>query len=258
MTPASRSLPAYRPLAPRPRERSRGLRVSGFALLLLAASAGGCIPKVQWELQSSTGYVPSGHAVSVFGVYKDGQMSSEAWDSLRTRLEPALGGRACEIADGNRSPGDATVFTAIDDYARTNGPTDALLSQLAPAAEGDLILVLVEAGQLPAHEKVSVVNSTAPGPSGTTQGKAGFSLYPADKRAQRGQGDLLQFTATLFSVAQGRSVALLDMRYSGDSLDEAETEFTTRLRGLLPAASCKGWNWSAGVDADRIRKLAEE
>jgi hypothetical protein len=230
-----------------------------LCICAFATSASACIPKVTWDVKSSVDFVPSGHAVSVFGVYKDGQMSPEAWDSLRPRLEPILGGRECPIAGGDGLAEDRTLFAAIDDYARTNGPTEDLLSQLAPAAQGDLILVLVEAGQLPAAEKVSVLNSSAPGPSAAaSKGTGGFALYPADKRSNRGQRDLLQLTATLFSVAQGRSVALVDMQYAGDSVGEAEGEFVARLGRLLPAATCKGWDWGTRVDPERIRKLTDE
>jgi len=230
------------------------------SILALAATAVACTPKVHWDATSASDFRPSGHIVSVFGVYKDGQMSSDAWSTLRPRLEPVLGGRRCEIAHGDLLTNDP-LLAAVDDYARTNGPTDDLLAQLAPAAEGDLILVLVEAGRLPApDEKVSVVNSPSPrGPSPMgSQGGAGFSTFARDKRSGGGDSDVLQLSASLFSVAQGRSVALIDLRYSGQSTDEAEREFTAGLARLLPAATCRGWDWHTHVDAERIRKLAEE
>jgi hypothetical protein len=227
--------------------------------LACAASATACIPKVRWDTTSAADFVPSGHTVSVFGVYKDGQMSSEGWDVLRPRLEPFLGGRECEIAGGSAGGDEGSLSAAIADYAQTNGPTEDLLAQLAPAAEGDLILVLVEAGKLPPPDaKVSVVNSSAPGPSATgTKGSAGFSAFAPDKRSAAAR-DVLQLSASLFSVAQGKSVALLDMQYSGDSIAEAESTFSARVGRLLPAATCKGWNWRANVDPERIRKLAEQ
>jgi hypothetical protein len=227
--------------------------------LACAASTTACIPKVRWDTTSTADFVPSGHTVSVFGVYKDGQMSSEGWDILRPRLEPFLGGRGCEIAGGVPRGDEGPLLAVIADYARTNGPTEDLLGQLAPAAEGDLILVLVEAGKLPPPDaKVSVVNTSAPGPSATgTKGSAGFSAFAPDKRSAAAR-DVLQLSASLFSVSQGKSVALLDMQYSGDSIAEAESTFSARVGRLLPAATCKGWNWRADVDPERIRKLAEQ
>jgi hypothetical protein len=47
------------------------------------------------------------------------------------------------------------------------------------------------------------------------------------------------------------------MQYSGNSRDEAEREFTERVGRLLPAVPCRGWNWSAGIDPERIRTLVE-
>jgi hypothetical protein len=230
------------------------------SILALAVASVACSPSVRWNATSTSDFRPSGHTVSVFGVYKDGQMSSDAWSALRPRLEPVLGGHRCEIAHGDR-PTDDPLLTAVDDYTRTNGPTDDLLAQLAPAAGGDLILVLVVAGRLPApDEKVSVVNSPSPkGPSPMgSKGSAGFSTFARDKRGGAGDSDVLQLSASLFSVAQGRSVAMIDLQYSGQSTDAAEREFTAGLARLLPAATCRGWDWHTHVDAERIRKLAEE
>jgi hypothetical protein len=217
---------------------------------------------VHWDARAASDFTPSGHTVSVFGVYKDGQMSPEAWDSLRPRLEPLLGGRQCPIAPTESAAppqADGPLFAAIDDYARTNGPTEDLLAEVGPAAQGDLILVLVEAGQPPAPAaKVSVVSGSGPAGPGpnATSGKAGLSAYGPGKHSG-GKGDILELSASLFSVALGRSVALLDMQYSGNSRDEAEREFTERVGRLLPAVPCRGWNWSAGIDPERIRTLVE-
>jgi hypothetical protein len=48
------------------------------------------------------------------------------------------------------------------------------------------------------------------------------------------------------------------MQYSGDSLDDAEREFAARVGRLIPAATCKGWDWGAGIDPGRIRALAQQ
>jgi hypothetical protein len=233
--------------------------LKSVCILACAASTVACSQRVRWDAKFASNFTPSGHTVSVFGVYKDGQMSSEAWDALRPRLEPLLGGRECDAARSGPAASDDPLFTAVDDYARTNGPTDDLLAQLAPAAQGDLILVLVEAGSLPPAEKVSVVDSPAPaGPSpNAAKGTNGLGMYAPKKRTGP-EPDVLQLSASLFSVAQGRAVALFDMRYAGDSIAEAEREFTTRVGRLLPATTCKGWDWHAKVDPERIRKLAEE
>jgi hypothetical protein len=245
-------------MRPEPKSPAVIRSLNSMWLLGLAVSAASCSLTTRWDTKFVTNFAPSGHTVSVFGVYKDGQMSSEAWDALRPRVEPLLGGRACEIASST-PVSDSPLSSAIDDYTRTNGPTENLLAQLAPAAQGDLILTLVEAGSLSAPEKVSVVNSSsapsAPSPTGNS-GKSGLPTYAPDKRSAPGR-DVLQLSAELFSVAQGRSVAVIDMQYSGDSVDEAERQFAARVAQLFPAITCKGWDWSAKVDPDRIRALAD-
>ncbi len=227
-------------------------------IVAFAASSVACAPSVSWDVKLAPGFSPSGHTISVFGVYKDGQMSPEAWDALRARLEPLLGGHECEIARGS-SPqqSESPLSAVIDDYTRTNGPTDDLLTQLAPAARGDLILVLIEAGKLSPEEKVSIVDSPSPAGPGAGGGHGGSGLSTFAPKKHGTERDVLQLSASLFSVSQARSVALVDMQYSGDSADEAMGEFTDRVRRLLPASKCAGWNWDAKVDPEGIRKLAQ-
>ena len=226
-------------------------------ILAMAASPLACTPSVSGDVKVAPGFSSSGHTVSVFGVYKDGQMSSEAWDALRPRLEPLLGGRECEIARGSSPQAASPLSAAIAEYARTNGPSDDLLAQLAPAARGDLILVLIEAGKLSPDEKISVVDAPSPGRPAApgNHGATGLATFAPDKHAAA--RDVLQLSASLFSVSQGRSVAFVDMQYSGDSIDKAIGEFTDRMRTLLPASTCTGWNWDANVDPERIRKLED-
>jgi hypothetical protein len=197
------------------------------------------------------------HTVSVFGVFKDGQVSSEAWDALRPHLDPLLGGSQCAIAcDARLAASDTPLFSAIDDYTRANGPSDDLLAELAPAALGDLILVLVEDGKLPEVEKLSIVDSAPTKQPGPNPGHgSGFSAFESSKRRTGESGDRLQLSASLYSIAQGRSVALLDLRYSGTSREEAIDEFAARLARALPETRCGGWAWRATVDADHIRRL---
>ena len=67
----------------------------------------------------------------------------------------------------------------------------------------------------------------------------------------------LEVSASLYSVRQKRSVALLAMRYDGQSLDEALQRMSTRLGVALPGATCGGWDWKSKVDDNRIRALIE-
>jgi hypothetical protein len=215
--------------------------VAGFTAVIA------CRPDAQFATNFAADFRPSGHRVSVFGVYKDGQMSSGAWSDLQPSVERALGGGSCEIAYGGALTSSNSVLSAaIDDYVRANGPTDNLLTQVAPAARGDLILVLTRAGRLPVHHHVSVADAPQPGGGRGARGRP------------TGDPNVLQLSASFFSVGQGRSVAFVDMQYSGESVDAAIIRFATRLSQSLPASTCSGWSANTAMDLERIRKLADE
>ncbi len=207
------------------------------------------------------------HTVSVLGVYKDGQMSSEAWDTVALPISRSLGANHCDAAYGEALlTANGVLSSAIDDYARSNGPTDELLAQLAPAAKGDLVLVMTIAGKLPVKTKDSLVGgSSTPTPSlggggqGGGMGGRGRGAAPV-RRSQSGGEDTneLDMSASLFSVHQGRSVALFEMQYSGDSVDDAIAQFSAQLARSLPGVQCSGWNWDAKVDAQRIRQSVDQ
>jgi hypothetical protein len=209
-------------------------------------------------------FAPGRHAVSVLGVYKDGQMSADAWETMAPTLSPSLGATDCSdgYSEAMRSTHEA-LSSAIDDYARSNGPTDELLAQLAPAARGDLIVVITFAGKLPAAKaKPSVATNSGPmgvgqsGARGARGGSGGRRTSNARSFAAPDPNEL-DISATVFSVAQGRSVGLVAMQYSGESVDEAITRFAAQLRDALPQARCDGWDWTAKVDEERIRQAID-
>jgi hypothetical protein len=211
-------------------------------------------------------FAPAGHAVSVLGVYKDGQMSADAWETMAQTLSPSLGTADC--ADGYsevvRSTNEA-LSSAIDDYARSNGPTDELLAQVAPAARGDLIVVITFAGKLPvAKAKTTNTVSTSSGPMGVGQsaprgarGATGGRHASGGRSFDEPDPNELDISATLFSIAQGRSIGLVAMQYSGQSVDDAVAKFAAQLRQALPQARCEGWDWTAKVDQERIRQAID-
>jgi hypothetical protein len=47
------------------------------------------------------------------------------------------------------------------------------------------------------------------------------------------------------------------MQYSGETVDDALAKFAQRLAVTLPGATCSGWDWSAQVDTDRIRRSVD-
>ena len=109
--------------------------------VLLAALA--CDPgDVHLSATVAPDFSPAAHSVSVLGVYKDGQMSADGWESLAPRLAATLGSGPCEPGYNALTSSNQPLADAIDDYTRDNGPTDDLLAFIAPAATGDLIPVL--------------------------------------------------------------------------------------------------------------------
>jgi hypothetical protein len=232
----------------------RILRFFG-SISLVATCTTSCGPKEQSEAKFASDFKREGHAVSVLGVYKDGQMSTEAWEGLAPGIAKAFGGGTCEIGYGaTLALTKGALSAAIQEYARANGPSDDLLAQLVPAARGDLIMIVIVAGRLPAPDRISVNDDSQ------SQGM-GAPLRPgtlALRRKQAADPDILQLSASLYSVAERRSVAVVDLKYRGESASEATAKFASQLSRSLPGAVCTGWSWDASVDPDHIRRLGEE
>jgi hypothetical protein len=159
---------------------------------------------------------------------------------------------------------NGTLADAIDEYARAEGPTDDLLSQLAPAAKGDLVLVLTFAGKLPQRGKADAGaqrSTQAPSASGGRGGGRGMHGAGRSRGASISERpvdtNMLDISASIYSIAQARSVALVAMEYSGASVNDAMTKFSTKLGQSIVGLSCVGWNWDAKIDPDRIRKAID-
>ena len=157
---------------------------------------------------------------------------------------------------------NGALSSAIDDYARSNGPTDELLAQIAPAARGDLILVFTFAGKLPVAKAEGAHRGDELGaPGRRPERSAPDRRAGGGRRASRSPSfapadpNELDISASLFSVAQGRSVGLVAMQYSGDSVDDAIAKFAAQLAEALPQARCEGWDWTAKIDAEHLRQM---
>ena len=241
------------------KRRSPGPRFARLFPFASAIAAWGCASEAAYSTQFAPGFVPSGHTVSVLGVYKDGQMSSDAWGAIEPRLARALGAPRCGAGyTETLSSTHNAVATAIEDYARSEGPSDELLGRIAPAAGGDLILVVSIAGRLPAHEadkEDAHSTSSAMGPGG---GRGGMGGAAQPMHAPRPVStDELDLSTTLFSIRDRKAVAVVSERYLGTSVDEAVSNLATKLMATLPGASCAGWNWDAPIDTDAIRHSIE-
>jgi len=232
---------------------SRPVRAIPCAVVLLLAATVGC-SKSDITVRYAAGFDPGRHKVSVFGVYKDGLMNSEAWGGIAGRISNALGQSVCVAGYGGAAfPADRGITAAIDEYTSSNGPTDDFLAQIAPAAAGDLVMVVTVAGRLPIPIKIHVQdqqqNST--GPSG---GRGPIRGQHKDKNIDLNE---LQLTAQLFSVAESKTVALVNIDYTGQSMDEALDKFAAQVGESLSGSRCAGWNLDAKLDVDKIRSLGQ-
>jgi hypothetical protein len=230
-----------------------GLTKLGFVVLATIAASACDATDAHFGVQYASDFAPARHSVSVLGVYEDGRMSPGAWDTLAPHLGPAMGAAPCDAGYDALMATDGALAGAIDEFARADGPTDDLLSHLGPAAKGDSILVITMSGQLPSKNgppkpRTSAGGGRQAGPPrrrGPSRGAGGVA-EPTDPNA-------LEISALLYSVARAQSVAVLAMQYSGASIDDAAAKFAARLAQAFPSMACSTWDWTAKVDADRIR-----
>jgi hypothetical protein len=63
-------------------------------------------------------FAPATHWVSVLGVYKDGQMSADGWESLAPRLGATLGSGSCEPGYNSLTTSNQRLADAIQHVSR--------------------------------------------------------------------------------------------------------------------------------------------
>jgi hypothetical protein len=209
------------------------------ALLVSACSNGGA----HFTTQTAAGFVPAPHTVSVLGVYKDGRMAVDAWDKLAPHLVQALGSAKCEVGFDTLVHSNQDLANAIDEYARNEGPTGTLLTRLAPAAQGDLLMVISFAGKPPVQTEKGPPEG-APVPNGMgSPNKRHHVMNGAASDPNR-----LEISASLFSVKENHPVALVSMSYGGETVEDAMTRFGAELALSIPSSQCVGWNWDVKID----------
>jgi hypothetical protein len=211
-----------------------------------------CASELGLRVEQAPEYTPqNGSKISVFGVFHDGRMDEHAWLPLEPKLAEAFGGaRTCEPGYGKRMrEGDDALSHQVDHLVRENGIDDDVLEQVAPAAQGDFILVLMlykKVPQLRDHDGGARVSAAAsPMGMGRRGGRGGApSRYvpPVD------DDHVFELSASLFSRAAHKLVAQLDLRYTGDDLDAAMSAFAKKLETVMPGATCAGWNWPTPDD----------
>jgi hypothetical protein len=234
-----------------------------FALVFALVLCGACKDEAQFTTHFASNFAPGRHTVSVLGVFKDGQMSSESWDGIGTKLSAPFGA-TCDTAYGRLVSSDQALSGAIDDYVRANGPSDELLEQLSPAATGDIIAVFTVAGHVNNEkaptQSASAVSSGAPmvGSGGRSRGMQSGGMNAEHGIPRASTAPSLEVSVSLYSVPEKRSVGMVTLEYDGASLDDALQRMAARVGLALPSATCAGWDWKARIDDKRIRALIDE
>ena len=244
---------------------------STCALPLALVLASACSDDAQFTTRFASDFAPAQHTVSVLGVFKDGQMSAEAWESVGPKLSAPFGA-TCDTAYTSLAASNPALSSAIDEYVRANGPGDELLEQLAPAATGDVILVFTIAGHVTGKPSSTPDTSTVSGSGasggqmmgGGASGKYRGAQPGGAGGANGGRGmarpnavAAFEVSASLYSVSQKRAVGFVTMQYDGPTQDDALQRMARKLGVSLPSARCAGWDWKTKVDDNRIRTLIE-
>jgi len=239
---------------------------TGLAALLafgLATTACG-EEDVNFAVKYAPGYSNTGNTISIFGVFKDGRMSPEAWDELGPRFSAAFHEGPCQVAISSElRRSNLALFTAVDDAGRDEGITDVLLDRFTPAAVGNSILVITISGHAPKAKPDPLHAATrsqmggmgrggSPGPS-RQYAAPGDPALPKTART----GDVFEVSASLFSGPRHQSVAQVAMAYKGASEEEALAKFVAKLAASFPGAACRGWRPEALPTEDAIRQLPQ-
>jgi hypothetical protein len=236
------------------------------SLVLTPALLCACSGDAQLSSRFASGFAHAPHTLAVLGVYKDGRMSSEAWEQVGPGLSRPFG-ETCATGFAQLESSNQPLSGAIDDYTRANGVGDDLLEQLAPAAQGDLILVVTVAGRVgskgPNLPDTSTMATGTPG-IGSSKYRTGSAIGGPVGPSGRSSGGMrrpldttsaFEMTASLYSVADKKSVGVVTLEYDGKSVDDAVARLAQRLGTELPGSKCGGWNWDVKVDDQHIREL---
>jgi hypothetical protein len=229
-----------------------------FASLLPVAACAS--EDAHFDIRSTPEFKGEGLTLSVFGVFRDGRMSTDAWNDEGAKLSPSLGARMCEAAYGKAGLGSGTVLArTVDDDARENGVTDDLLVRFGPLAKGDAIAVFTTAGEV-AHARDAGSPSATPAapPAWGRRGRRGRSSATAPARGHAADHGSFEMSAQIFSVRLGRSLAVVSMSYAGSRVDEALEKFRGELEKVLPHATCVGWNWDVPLELDGLHSAPDE
>jgi len=273
--------------------RTRGVRLSLSLLLVntLAACAttDEIAPQVGIARASDTDS-DKPESVSVFGIFRNGRMSPEAWEDFGKALSTPFSQGICQaVYDVVFTDANPELATTIDGYTRENGVSDELLATFAPLARGDTILVVAIDGQLPKPAAASAEKPTKPAqdPTSSGQGNGGSGAsqggVPGGSRGMgRGGGGMgrggmggrrapstpgqpakpdrgsWELTAFFYSVRRHHVTRQVDLTQQGQDIDGDISLFAAKLGTEIPNVPCRGWDRNVRVDSDSVRKLADQ
>ncbi len=219
---------------------------SGFvlgALGLLVMCTGATTVRVEHAPE----FVATAHPrVSVFGVFHDGRMSEPAWLALAPKVSRALDSPRCELGYGQRLRNTKPeLASAVEKSVRENGIDDEVLAQVAPYATGDYIMVLMSYRQIPGQREGHRDGGARAAPRAAPMARAGGRGRGSIGRdyGPDEEDHVFELSASVYSVALHKLVAQIDLRHSGDDLDEAMDAFALKLDALMPHARCVGWSY---------------
>jgi len=216
------------------------------ALSALSACSGGA----RFTTQTASDFKPEPHTVSVLGVYKDGRMSVGTWEKLAPHLVKAIAPGTCDLAFDELVTSNQELANAIDGRARYEGPTGELLAHFAPAARGELVMVVSYSGRPPEPRVRDEPPMGAPVRNNMVTKRKRRSPAPAVKGNPR---DRLDVSVSLYSVKQNRPVAMVSMSYGSQDVEGALDRFGSELARTIPNSKCAGWNWDVKIDPEAVR-----
>jgi len=231
-----------------------------LVLFCLAQTAGCADEQVRFDVRYAPGFSPQSLSLSVFGVFKDGRLSADAWDEVFPKFSPWLGAKECAAAyDTSLLERKPALADAIDDDSRANGVTDEMLDKFGPLAKGDAILTLTMAGESAigndAGSPVRTPSVSQPARGRGGRGRRSMSSSAPPDRPRRPERGAFEMAATIYSVRLHRSLAVVSMTYLGARLDDAVDQFRRELEKELPRSTCAGWNWDVDLDPEQVRGI---
>ena len=231
--------------------RSRAARL----VIVSAALTLGCTPKPRITAEYAPTFSARSTTVSVFGAYRDGRMNEGAWEQIGPSLSKPLQSSMCAAGYGDElRTKQPDLARAIDHDAREEGLSEELFDKLAPFAQGELVMAVTLYKYVPpAIANRGTAASTSPmqmgtggsqrrGMGGMGGGPGGAGMGGGRPPPQNEEEKVFEVSVALFSVKEHHVVARVDLRYSGDDVDRALSEYEAKLAAVLPQSRCVGWS----------------